>query len=176
MSNNIARCWKSRFTAHLSSRNKDKNCSDFGDSRILLLVRFPPWASSRVWWGYSIRKIPLYFRNYEKWKEEGCQWLKNKENLGGNELAVCCWRARESRFCEARITGQNLFLKNEGFITLSHKYKRYNMCFASPLRKLCFRDNIFFRDIVRIVRMVGNSRTCVSVCACVSDFQCFTPR
>ena len=49
---------------------------------------------------------------------EGCRWLKNKENLGGNELAVC-WRGRDIRFREAQITGQNLFLKNEGFVFMT---------------------------------------------------------
>ena len=49
-------------------------------------------------------------------KSGGLSVVKKKENLGGNELAVC-WRERDIRFREARITGQNLFRKNEDFVT-----------------------------------------------------------
>ena len=49
-------------------------------------------------------------------KSGGLSVVKNKEKLGGNEFVVC-WRKRDIRFREARITGQNLLLKNEGFVT-----------------------------------------------------------
>ena len=41
---------------------------------------------------------------------------KEHATLGGNELAVC-WMERGNWFREARMTGQNLFLENKGFVT-----------------------------------------------------------
>ena len=78
------------------------------------------------------RREGKYLRLVKKFNKEDYRWLKNKENLGSNELAMG-WRETEMQCFEARITRFTVKMKKKSVSSLNtvEVLQLMNICFET---------------------------------------------